>query len=87
MVGAFFMPFYQGGSDFYGYLIRQYSRREISAEYQLVRGINENWESSGDEGFVRYLGLLMEADYELPPIIMHRAKIGTFCEKNADSND
>lgn len=31
-----------------------------------VRGIDENWESSGDEGIMRYFGLLVEADYELP---------------------
>ena len=31
-----------------------------------VRGIDENWESSGDEGVMRYFGLLAEADYELP---------------------
>ncbi|MDE5938812.1 MAG: LysM peptidoglycan-binding domain-containing protein [Lachnospiraceae bacterium] len=31
-----------------------------------VRGIDENWEDSGDEGIMRYFGLLVEADYELP---------------------
>ena len=31
-----------------------------------VRGIDENWESAGDEGIMRYFGLLVEADYELP---------------------
>ena len=31
-----------------------------------VRGIDENWEYAGDEGIMRYFGLLMEADYELP---------------------
>ncbi|MCM1124650.1 MAG: LysM peptidoglycan-binding domain-containing protein, partial [Eubacterium sp.] len=31
-----------------------------------VRGIDENWESAGDEGIMRYFGLLAEADYELP---------------------
>lgn len=31
-----------------------------------VRGIDENWEDAGDEGIMRYFGLLMEADYELP---------------------
>ena len=31
-----------------------------------VRGIDENWEESGDEGIMRYFGLLVEADYELP---------------------
>ena len=31
-----------------------------------VRGIDENWESAGDKGIMRYFGLLAEADYELP---------------------
>ena len=31
-----------------------------------VRGISEDWEFAGDEGIMRYFGLLMEADYELP---------------------
>ena len=31
-----------------------------------VRGIDENWESAGDEGIMRYFGVLVEADYELP---------------------
>ncbi|MDE7186287.1 MAG: hypothetical protein K2O13_02105, partial [Lachnospiraceae bacterium] len=31
-----------------------------------VRGIDKNWESAGDEGVMRYFGLLVEADYELP---------------------
>ncbi len=31
-----------------------------------VRGIDENWEYAGDEGVMRYFGLLVEADYELP---------------------
>lgn len=31
-----------------------------------VRGIDENWEDAGDEGIMRYFGLLVEADYELP---------------------
>ncbi len=31
-----------------------------------VRGIDENWESAGDEGIMRYFGLLAEAEYELP---------------------
>ena len=31
-----------------------------------VRGIDENWEYAGDEGIMRYFGLLVEADYELP---------------------
>lgn len=31
-----------------------------------VRGIDENWEYAGDEGIMRYFGLLAEADYELP---------------------
>ena len=31
-----------------------------------VRGIDENWESAGDEGIMRYFGLLVEADYQLP---------------------
>lgn len=31
-----------------------------------VRGIDGNWEDSGDEGIMRYFGLLVEADYELP---------------------
>ncbi len=31
-----------------------------------VRGIDENWEESGDEGIMRYFALLVEADYELP---------------------
>lgn len=31
-----------------------------------VRGIDENWEAAGDEGIMRYFGLLVEADYELP---------------------
>ncbi|MDE6749489.1 MAG: LysM peptidoglycan-binding domain-containing protein [Lachnospiraceae bacterium] len=31
-----------------------------------VRGIDENWEEAGDEGIMRYFGLLVEADYELP---------------------
>ncbi len=31
-----------------------------------VRGIDESWEFSGDEGIMRYFGLLVEADYELP---------------------
>ncbi len=31
-----------------------------------ARGIDENWESAGDEGIMRYFGLLVEADYELP---------------------
>ena len=31
-----------------------------------VRGIDENWESAGEEGIMRYFGLLVEADYELP---------------------
>ena len=31
-----------------------------------VRGINENWEFAGDEGIMRYFGLLVGADYELP---------------------
>lgn len=31
-----------------------------------VRGIDENWEDSGDEGIMRYFGLFLEADYELP---------------------
>ncbi|MDE7283568.1 MAG: LysM peptidoglycan-binding domain-containing protein [Lachnospiraceae bacterium] len=31
-----------------------------------VRGIDENMESTGDEGIGRYFGLLAEADYELP---------------------
>ncbi len=30
-----------------------------------VRGIDENWEYAGDEGVMRYFGLLVEADYEL----------------------
>ncbi|MCM1121858.1 MAG: hypothetical protein NC416_04675 [Eubacterium sp.] len=34
--------------------------------FREVRGIDENWESSGDEGIMRYFGLLVEADYELP---------------------
>lgn len=31
-----------------------------------VRGIDENWESAGEEGIMRYFGLLTEAEYELP---------------------
>ncbi len=31
-----------------------------------VRGIDENREDAGDEGIMRYFGLLVEADYELP---------------------
>lgn len=31
-----------------------------------IRGIDENWEFAGDEGIMRYFGLLVEADYELP---------------------
>ena len=31
-----------------------------------VRGIDTNWESAGDEGIMRYFGLLTQADYELP---------------------
>ena len=31
-----------------------------------VRGIDKNWESAGDKGIMRYFGLLVEADYELP---------------------
>ena len=31
-----------------------------------VRGIDENREEAGDEGIMRYFGLLVEADYELP---------------------
>lgn len=31
-----------------------------------VRGIDENWEYAGDEGIMRYFGLLVEADYQLP---------------------
>ncbi len=31
-----------------------------------VRGIDTNWESAGDEGIMRYFGLLAQADYELP---------------------
>lgn len=31
-----------------------------------VRGIDENWESSNEEEVMRYFGLLVEADYELP---------------------
>ncbi len=31
-----------------------------------VRGIDKNWEYAGDEGVMRYFGLLVEADYELP---------------------
>ena len=31
-----------------------------------VRGIDENWESAGEEGIMRYFGLLAKADYELP---------------------
>ncbi len=31
-----------------------------------VRGIDENWEYAGDEGIMRYFGLLAEAGYELP---------------------
>lgn len=34
--------------------------------FREVRGIDENWESSGDVGIMRYFGLLVEADYELP---------------------
>lgn len=34
--------------------------------FQEVRGIDENWESAGDEGIMRYFGLLAEAEYELP---------------------
>lgn len=34
--------------------------------FREVRGIDENWESAGDEGIMRYFGLLVEADYELP---------------------
>lgn len=33
--------------------------------FREVRGIDENWESAGDEGIMRYFGLLVEADYEL----------------------
>lgn len=38
-----------------------------------IRGIDENWESAGDEGIMRYFGLLVEADYELPPSESGRA--------------
>ncbi len=31
-----------------------------------VRGIDESWEEAGDEGIMRYFGLLTEAEYELP---------------------
>ena len=31
-----------------------------------VRGIDESWEDVGQEGIMRYFGLLVEADYELP---------------------
>ena len=34
--------------------------------FREVRGIDENWESAGDEGIMRNFGLLVEADYELP---------------------
>lgn len=34
--------------------------------FREIRGIDENWESAGDEGIMRYFGLLVEADYELP---------------------
>ncbi len=34
--------------------------------FREVRGIDENWVSAGDEGIMRYFGLLVEADYELP---------------------
>jgi len=34
--------------------------------FREIRGIDENWLSAGDEGFMSYFGLLMEADYELP---------------------
>lgn len=34
--------------------------------FREVRGIDENWESAGDEEIMRNFGLLVEADYELP---------------------
>ena len=31
-----------------------------------IRGIDKNWESAGGEGIMRYFGLFVEVDYELP---------------------